>query len=144
MPLLKKLIGFGHESRLSRKIELAMPFDNSGSVFEAPRTEHLSLVIRYWVPWQRLRKGSRLGISHCAFFRTQVSATPRLSIVLVQRSLPGPAFPLYLKVLHDTLWSQRCSRDCSDVLVVASLKETRGGTLVGPGGLAVASLKETC
>ena len=35
------------------------------------------------------------------------------------------AFPLYLKVLYDTLGSQRCSRDCSSVLVVASVKETR-------------------
>jgi hypothetical protein len=38
------------------------------------------------------------------------------------------AFPLHLKVLHDTLarQCQRCSRDCSGVLVVASLGETRG------------------
>jgi hypothetical protein len=35
------------------------------------------------------------------------------------------AFLLYLKVLHDTLGSQRCSRDCSSVLLVASLEETR-------------------
>ena len=38
---------------------------------------------------------------------------------------------------------ERCSRDCSGALVVASLEETRWGTLVGPDGLAVASLKET-
>ena len=31
----------------------------------------------------------------------------------------------YLKVLQDTLGSQRCSRDCSGVLVVASLEETQ-------------------
>ena len=49
----------------------------------------------------------------------------------------------YLKVLQDTLGSQRCSRDCSGVLVVASLEETRWGTLVGSRGMAVASLKET-
>ena len=36
------------------------------------------------------------------------------------------AFPLYLKVLYDMLGSQRCSRDCSGVLVVASLEETQG------------------
>ena len=36
------------------------------------------------------------------------------------------AFTLYLKVLHDTLGSLRCSRDCSGVLVVASLEETQG------------------
>ena len=35
------------------------------------------------------------------------------------------AIPLYLKVLHDMLGSQRCSRDCSGVLVVASLEEAR-------------------
>ena len=32
------------------------------------------------------------------------------------------AFPLYLKVLYDTLGSQRCSEDSSGVLVVASLQ----------------------
>ena len=65
------------------------------------------------------------------------------------------AFPLYLKVLYDTLGSQRCSRDCSGVLVMASLEETQGGALAGwrwhhsrrregcSGGLAVTSLKET-
>jgi ribosomal protein S27AE len=37
----------------------------------------------------------------------------------------------YLKVLHDALarQSQRCPRDCSDGLVVASLEETRWGVL---------------
>ena len=35
------------------------------------------------------------------------------------------AFPLYFKVLYDMLGSQRCSRDCSGVLVVASLEEAR-------------------
>ena len=39
--------------------------------------------------------------------------------------------------------SQMCSRDCSGVLVVASLEETLWGTLVGSRGMAVASLKET-
>jgi hypothetical protein len=37
------------------------------------------------------------------------------------------ASPLYLiKALHDTLVSQRCSRDCSGVLVVASLQGAQG------------------
>jgi len=72
------------------------------------------------------------------------------------------ALPLYLKVLHDTLGSQRCSRGCSGVLLVASLEETQGvlsrfdsvylgyitqggavGDLVDSGGLVVVSLKET-
>ena len=68
------------------------------------------------------------------------------------------AFPLYLKVLHDTLGSQRCSRDCSGVLVVASLEETQGvlwwvgggitrggagGALLGSNGLVVAPLEKT-
>ena len=39
-------------------------------------------------------------------------------------------FSLYLKVSHDTQQpmrvSQRCSRDCSGVLAVASLEETQG------------------
>ena len=55
------------------------------------------------------------------------------------------AFPLYLKVLHDTLGSQRCSRDCSGVLVVASLEEAQGvlwwvggGTTRGDAGIALA------
>ena len=41
------------------------------------------------------------------------------------------------------LTRKRCFRDCSGVLVVASLKETRWGTLVGSRALVVASLKET-
>ena len=36
------------------------------------------------------------------------------------------AFPLYLKVLYDMLGSQRCSRHCSGVLVVASVKGPQG------------------
>ena len=36
------------------------------------------------------------------------------------------AFPLYLKVLHDTLGSQSCSRDCSGVLAETFLEGTRG------------------
>ena len=36
------------------------------------------------------------------------------------------AFPLYLKVLYDMLGSQRCSRDCSGVLAVASLEGPQG------------------
>jgi hypothetical protein len=50
-----------------------------------------------------------------------------------------------LKVSHGTQQqmrqSQRCSRYCSGVLVVASLEETRWGALVSSRGLVVASLE---
>jgi hypothetical protein len=62
--------------------------------------------------------------------------------------MPILFFPLYLKVSHNTQQqkrvSQRCSRDCSGVLVVASLEETQGvlwwvggGITRGDAGIAL-------